>query len=172
VSPCYNSPAVLKENFDILIAALQNAVFDFYGNNLVTLAIFGSVARGAMRPDSDLDIFICAQNLPQGRRARLKDFLILENTLETLQRSLRKESYNIALSPVIKTPQELSCGGLIFIDMTEHVRILYDKNDMLKKYLAGLKQKMIQLGSRKIQLGNAWYWDLIPDYKKVREVTF
>jgi hypothetical protein len=109
--------------------------------------------------------------LPRGRRARLKDFLVLEDTLENLQRSLRKEGYNIALSPVIKTPQELSYGGVIFIDMTEHVRILFDKDDTLKNYLSGLKQKMQQLGSRKIQLGNAWYWDLIPDYKKVKEVT-
>ncbi len=33
-----------------------------YGGNLVSLVLFGSVARGGSRPDSDIDLLIVAEN--------------------------------------------------------------------------------------------------------------
>jgi hypothetical protein len=45
-----------------------------YENDLLTLAIFGSVARGTPNPDSDIDIMLMVKNLPPGRMKRMQQF--------------------------------------------------------------------------------------------------
>lgn len=159
---------MLKAYFDKLIDRCKEQIQAYYGDKLISLAVFGSVASKSMVSGSDLDLFICAEGLPNGARARLKGFQ--ENVEDKIGKSLFREGVATCLSTVIKTPEELLAGGLIFIDMTENVEILFDKSDTLRKYLEGLKIKMGKLGSKKIKIGSTWFWDLIPDYKKVKEV--
>lgn len=167
-----NIQPVLREKFQELTGELKDQVIGFYGERLISLAIFGSVAAETMRPDSDIDIFICAENLPRGRWARLKEFLLMEEALTPALDSLKKSGIFASLSPIIKTPSETEAGSLLFIDMTENVKILYDKNSFLRNYLDKLKNKLQELGSKKYQIGNAWYWDLIPNFKQVKGVSF
>jgi Nucleotidyltransferase domain len=42
---------------------------------LVALAVFGSVGRGTVREDSDVDFLLVARDLPRGRFARVDEFL-------------------------------------------------------------------------------------------------
>lgn len=39
-----------------------------YGSRLAVVAVFGSIGRGPARPDSDLDVLVVADGLPDGRR--------------------------------------------------------------------------------------------------------
>ena len=162
---------MLSERYSDFLQELKEEVIRFYGDNLVTLAIFGSVARGTMRLDSDIDLFICASNLPDGRWHRVDDFEVLESRLEPAFAALRQQGITPVLSPIIKTPAETELGSVLFIDMTEDVIILFDKESYFRKYLDRLTAKMKALGSKKVMLGNAWYWILIPDHTKVREVS-
>ena len=162
---------MIKEKFDELIGRLKEEAISFYGEQLVTLAIFGSVASETMLPDSDLDLFICARDLPRGRRSRIKEFQTLEDRLETVLSKMRKAGVHTVLSPVIKTPEETELGSLLFIDMTEDVKILYDKEGFFRNYLDNLKKKLLKLGSKKIKIGSAWFWDLVPNYKLIGEVS-
>jgi len=50
----------------------------------VSLAIFGSVARRIPNPESDLDILVLADRLPDGRMARVKEFEPVEQALAAL----------------------------------------------------------------------------------------
>ena len=40
-----------REAFETLILALRQATVRHYGDRLISLAVFGSVGRGTMRPD-------------------------------------------------------------------------------------------------------------------------
>jgi hypothetical protein len=71
----------------------------------------------------------------------------------------------IELSPVFRTPEELVAGGLLYLDMTEDARILHDPDGVLAGFLERFRVRLARLGSRRIWRGNAWYWDLKPDYK-------
>ncbi|MBU4373093.1 MAG: hypothetical protein KJ714_01360 [Euryarchaeota archaeon] len=54
----------------------------------------------------------------------------------------------------------------IFLDMIDASVILYDKNGFFKNRLKELKDRLLELGSKKIVLEDkTWYWSLKPDLK-------
>lgn len=63
---------------------------------------------------------------------------------------------------MIKTPAEVEWGGVFYVDVVEDARLLYDRDDFLKRFLDRLGLRVKQLGARRIRRGNAWYWDLKP----------
>lgn len=156
---------MLKERFEELQQILLSEVKSFYQEGLVTLAVFGSAARGTYRFDSDLDILIIADDLPRGRIKRVAQFMMVEEKIEPFLVSLRKEGINTYISPIFKTPQEAEIGSPLFLDMVEDARILFDRDGFFSKILDRLRQKLKKLGARRIWQGNAWYWILKPDYK-------
>lgn len=132
----------------------------------MSLALFGSVARGTPRPNSDLDVLIVAEGLPQGRMQRARDFEAVEMTLTPVLYDMRADGTSVELSPVFKTPAEIVQGSPLLLDMTDDAHILYDRTKFLAQELAALTARLDRLGARRIWLGNAWYWDLKPDYRQ------
>jgi len=49
--------------------------------------------------------------------------------------------------------------------MVEDARILYDRQDFFSRRLDRLKKRLDELGAKRVRRGNAWYWDLKPDYR-------
>lgn len=149
-----------------LINNLFETVKDFYGEKLVSFAIFGSVARDTFRPDSDIDVLIIVENLPRGRVKRVIDFeKNVEEKLDREFRELASSGIYPVISPLIKTPEEVKLGSPVFIDMIQEVKILYDKDNFFKGYLNTLKKKLDELGAKKIFFKGGYYWLLKPDYK-------
>jgi len=155
-----------RERFLEFIEKIKDKIIEHYKERLVTIAIFGSVGRDCFRPDSDIDILIVAEDLPKGRIKRAQEFNehIEKGLLDEIYR-LYKEGIPLRLSPLFKTPDEVSLGSPLFLDMTEDVKILYDKGDFFKRYLEELKDKLKKLGARKVFYKGGYYWELKPDYK-------
>jgi len=143
-----------------LLNRLTSLCKEHYRERLISLAVFGSVGRGTSRPDSDIDLLLVIKNLPSGRIARVKEFAAIETALGMAAKG------RIELSPVFKTPEEIANGSPLFLDMVEDVSMLFDRDDFLKSVLKNLKERLQRLGARRIWQGNAWYWDLKPDYKQ------
>jgi len=156
---------MLKERFKELQDKLLAEVKSFYGDRLVSFVVFGSVARETYRFDSDIDLLIIAEDLPKGRMKRVAQFLTVEDRIETFLESLRKEGMNTYISPVFKTPEEAEMGSPLFLDMVEDASILFDRNGFFSKVLERLRNRLKELGAKRVWKGNAWYWVLKPDYK-------
>jgi uncharacterized protein len=120
---------------------------------------------GTMRPDSDIDILIVIDPLPDGRLRRVEEFDNVQVLLRTRLASAASRGVHTRLAPILKTPAELEYGSPILIDMTEHVRILFDPQAVLVRRLERLRQRLVELGSRKVQRDGGYYWILKPDYK-------
>src|SRR5688500_9923837 len=76
--------SMLKEAFEELLAKLALAAQAVYRDRLVTVAVYGSVGRGTMRHNSDVDVLIIARDLPSGRLRRVKEFEAVETALQTV----------------------------------------------------------------------------------------
>ncbi|MEM2252038.1 MAG: nucleotidyltransferase domain-containing protein [Candidatus Bathyarchaeia archaeon] len=103
-----------------------------FGNNLVSFVIYGSVARGSAKPDSDIDILIVANALPKSRMERQKIFLEVERTLEPEINDLWGKGLHIDFSPIILSVEEARRVRPIYLDMVEDAVIIYDKGDFFK----------------------------------------
>ena len=148
-----------------LCSQLVKEVQAFYGPRLVTFAIFGSYARNDLRNDSDLDILIIAKELPRGRMHRTAQFLGIEKKLAPVLEDLAKSGYHPYLSPIFKTPEEALSGSPLFLDMTQEVEILFDHERFFLRRLHALKERLKELGSKRVWVGKMWYWVLKPDLK-------
>lgn len=155
----------LKEAFQEIEETLLMEVRRHYGDRLVSLVIYGSVGRGTMRPDSDIDLLIIANDLPAGRIPRVNDFAVVEQRLAPLFERLRREGVSTETSPVFKTPEEAARLSPLFLDMVDDAVMLHDRGGFFSGVLDRLRSRLATLGSRRIWRGNAWYWDLKPDYK-------
>ena len=143
-----------------LLNRLTGLCKEHYGTRLISLAVFGSVGRGTPRPDSDIDLLLVIKDLPDGRIARVKEFAPVEIALSNAINT------HFDLSPVFKTPEEIANGSPLLLDMVEDSRVLFDRDDFFQRAMKELNERLQRLGARRIWRGNAWYWDLKPDYKQ------
>lgn len=155
----------VKQHFDALLERLLPVCRVHYAGRLVSLVVFGSVGRGVPGPGSDLDLLLVADPLPQGRLARVAEFGAVERDLEPLLEEMRSAGLSPELSPLFKTPAEADRGSLLLLDMVQDALILHDRQGFMKRRLARLEERLKSLGARRIWRGNAWFWDLKPDYK-------
>ena len=151
--------------YDALLTDLVTACGRHYGDALLAVAVYGSVGRGMPRPDSDVDLLMVAEGLADRHALRVRDFRAVEEALADRLAAAGVAGLQPELSPVLMTPAELERGSMLLLDMTEDARILFDPAGCLAGALDRLRGRLRELGSRRIWLGNAWYWDLKPDYK-------
>ncbi len=156
---------MLREAFESLERTVLNAVQAVYGDRLVSVVIYGSVARGTMRFDSDVDLVVVALGLPKGQPRRRVEFRQVERLVDPEMRRLAGLGIATDLSVVFKTPEEVEIGSPLFFYMVEDARILFDRDGVFATRLDRLRKRMAELGSKRVWRGNAWYWDLKPDYK-------
>lgn len=156
---------MIREYFRTLSEKLLEACHRAYGDRLVTVAVFGSVGRGTPGPESDVDVLIVARDLPHGRLERMAEFREVEEDLAPLIKAMAAEGIATDISPVLKRPEQVEVGSLLFLDMIEDAVILYDESGYFRKHLDKLAARLKELGARKIKRGGQWHWDLKPDYR-------
>lgn len=155
ISEPYKS--LLKNLMELLCASLRD--------NLISVVVYGSVARGSAHKDSDIDILIVAENLPKSRMKRQGMFLKIEKPLEPVMNELWNRGFYVDFSPLILSREEASKIRPIYLDMVEDAVILYDRGGFFRGVLERLKRRLKELGARREWIGNKWYWILKPDIK-------
>ena len=131
---------------------------------ILAFALFGSVARGEARLDSDIDLLIVHKEVDfDPTKEFVKARFELEE--ETEYKRLRKSGLNPYPSAIFMTERDLWERPLILLDIIDHGLILYDTGVLQKRFDA-LRKRLAELGSKKIVLEDGtWYWDLKPDWK-------
>ena len=158
-------------HFEEILRELPSACRSVYGERLVALAVFGSVARGRMRPDSDIDLLLVVENLPFGRMARVREFDAVEARLKTALELAETAGVHTSLSPIFKTPEELHRGSFLFLDMTDQARVLVDDRQLLADYLGALRRRLAEQGAHRVAKGGGYYWKLKPDFQWGERIT-
>jgi len=161
----YDSRVPAAAAIDGFLNELRRATEAFYGERLVSLAVFGSHASGRPRPRSDLDLLIVLTSAAPRRRLRLDEFDRLEADLTPALEALERQGCSLELSPVIRTREEAEGFSILYLDMTVDVRVLVDHDDFLRRRLDRMRTELQRLGAERRTLGNRWYWVLKKDYR-------
>ncbi|MDI6735314.1 MAG: nucleotidyltransferase domain-containing protein [bacterium] len=142
--------AGLKEFTDLLIKK--------YKQELISAILYGSVARGNAKQESDIDLVIIIEKAPSTYYKRLQRMIKIIKKIEA--------KYAICIKPIIFSKEEAKENRYLFLDITEDGVMLYDKDKFFNNRLLILKKRLKELGSKRIFLkDNSWYWIIKPDLK-------
>lgn len=129
-----------------VVEALRNAL----GERLIAIVLFGSRARGDHRSESDWDLLVIAEALPDRPFDRR---LCLTSALPAGVRG--------TVSVLAKTPEEFEARlPSIYLDIALDGKILYDLRGYAAERLARLRQVIGQAGlyRERTPAGDMWQW--------------
>lgn len=154
------------ETYKLFLDELLKALNDDFGEGVIlSFALFGSVARGEARPDSDIDLLIVHKPIDYSPYIRFSKLLFDRMRKNDEYYALQSKGLEPHPSSIFRTEKELYEQPLILLDIQEHGVIIYDTG-VLKKRFESLKNRLVELGSKKVIMDNGtWYWDIKPDWK-------
>ena len=149
--------AYQKKMFQKLIGL----ILDYYNDNLVSLAIYGSYARDEARLNSDIDLFIILKH-KKGLKSTIEVFYEnVEKKIEEEQTVLYTQyGINMELSPFILSKEEAKYFHPIYLDMIDNAEIIYDKDNFFKQILNSVSELKTKHGYKKEPVGNTFLWDI------------
>jgi predicted nucleotidyltransferase len=154
----------LNETLKELAIAYAEVLKEQLGESLVTVVLFGSVARGEASSHSDIDLLVIASGLPESRLARQLCLERADDLLEPRLQALRRQGILTGFSPLLKTPQEAARVTPLYFDLLQDALILYDREGFFSTVLERLRESFLRLGARRVKRGKIRYWELKPDY--------
>ncbi|MDP2766347.1 MAG: nucleotidyltransferase domain-containing protein [Candidatus Methanoperedens sp.] len=150
------------KDYKEILTKFNQSLLEKFGANLISLVLFGSVARGAAKTESDIDLLIILKDAPDSYYRRIEPVIDIE--LKLWEEAFETTGAAPTFSSIVLSKEEAMENRNIFLDMIDASIILYDKNGFFKNRLKELKKRLLQLGSKKIKLEDkTWYWSLKPD---------
>ena len=145
-----------------------------FGDDLMAVAVFGSLVRGTAKfPGSDIDLLIVVEGIKKlSFGERLKATMKAEDKLSKTEASTKfKDVFGWipSIQEIILTPEELKAHPPILLDLTTDAVIMYDKG-ILSEELDRIREKLRELGAKKIKHKDSWFWILKPDVMLGEEV--
>lgn len=140
-------------------------IVEGHWGRLVSIVLFGSVASGRARPESDIDLLVVAEGLPSKYSERLRLFRGITMGLDEDRLKLWRE---LGIYPlidlIILTPEEARSIQPFYLDLLNSSVIIYDRGDFMQGVLEGLRRRLRELGSIRVELPDgSWYWVVKPD---------
>lgn len=137
------------------------------GEQLVSAVLYGSVARGTARPDSDIDVLVVIEKEDKKRSGeKLVREVGWRLSWTRAGRAACKRGLEGSVSTIVFTRAEADQNHYLYLDMTREAILLFDRNDFFKTRLKKMKARMRELGSKRIWLRDGtWYWDIKPDLR-------
>jgi len=149
----------MQEPYKSLLEKLTKLLQEEFQDKLISVVLYGSIARGDNRKDSDIDLLLVIKDLPKTITERVILFDKVERKLDDDIMRLMDEGYYVTFSPILKTPEEAMRFSPIYMDMTEDAIILYDRNGFFRKVLEKTKKRLKELGFERVWLSKkTWYW--------------
>jgi predicted nucleotidyltransferase len=130
------------------------------GDQLVSIARYGSLARKYAGPGSDIDLFVVLEEVPSGMLSRRR---LLDPVRESLIPELEKlwgQGIYADFVEVIRTRNEARQFHPLYLDMSQDAILLYDLNQFLETLLEKVGEQLKRGGAERKTIGRFWYWDL------------
>jgi len=129
-----------------------------WGEDLVSVVLFGSRARGEAGAGSDTDLLVIRGGFPGSRLERHREVF-------SAARSVSDE-FAARVSVVPLTPQEAKETKPFYLGMLSGHAILHDREDFFRDVLRRLEARLRELGAeRRVDADGYEYWVLKKDLR-------
>jgi predicted nucleotidyltransferase len=155
-------------------SALKSIVSDLlqhFGDRLVSVVVFGSVARGNHTNESDIDVLVIVRHWKKRVMARVEE--LTAATEETSRLLIYLWVSEGAYSPIQWYPLDMEDAGALrplYLDMTIDAVVVYDRNRFFTDVLERLRLLLHQTGTARVALPDGGHvWEM-PSGKTLSEV--
>src|SRR5438132_3446238 len=131
---------------------------------LLGVWLFGSVARGDARPNSDLDLLVAASGL-KGSRSRMADVAMSPVNVGSEKTFFFRNGFVTDVSFYPMAEEELGRFYPIMLDVMDHGVIIYERREVLSRVARSMKEWLAAMRVRKVPLERGWMWLLPPDLR-------
>jgi len=136
---------------------------------VMSVILFGSVARGKANGDSDIDLFVLYDDGLVGRKEisdRLTEIVVSLRVSKEYSELVAKGVWP-EIYPFLISKGRIGDTLWVCLDSIEEGKIIFDKDGFGRSFLDGLRKKVDFLGGRRVELSDGgWLWILFSDYKK------
>ena len=135
------------------------------GKNLVSLCLFGSATRSALRDGSDIDFLVVLSGAPESYHKRVKLILPLVQEIRECEEYLMLEEKGLRVEPsfLLFTEEEVAQHPPILLDISNEGIILYDRESFLGDHLRSIGERLREFQSIRKDSAHGHYWVLKPD---------
>jgi len=126
-------------------------VIERFGAKVISIVLFGSVARGTSKKTSDVDILIVMRDLPE--RTIERHSLLVDMEVEFIKK------YHISISPVCLSPEDFKNINPLFYGILVGYKVIYDPDNFWNNFKNRIKPEIIEQNPEYIETyenGKRW----------------
>jgi predicted nucleotidyltransferase len=160
---------VSQGRYEKLVLLWSRRLLEHYKSKLVSIILYGSVARGKASRNSDIDFMIILQDRVESYGKRINELVRIEMEDSEIGREknfLTQHGCGTSSSNIVYSVEESRVFRLIYLDIIEEGRILFDRNNHFRNLCEHYRESLRELGARKVVMDSErWYWELKPDIR-------
>lgn len=155
-----------------LLGDFINIVKNTLGDQVISIILYGSVARGTAKTDSDVDLLLILKEAAPQYWKRLQPFFSILKEMKKQQSWEKLENQGItpSLNLLLLSLEEAKENRYLYMDMIEEAVILVDTDGFFQGRLESFRQRLEHLGARKVKREGDWFWELKPDLKPEEKI--
>ena len=154
-------------DYRLLMDVLVSGIVDHFMDRLVSIVLFGSLARGDVHKYSDIDLLVVVDDIPKkyGERVRLLAPILEKVSRYRIKLWSEKEIYP-DIDIILLDRDDASIDHPFYLDLVTDALIIYDRDGFMEKRIGEVRNKLTKLGAMKIGLPDGrYYWVLKPGLK-------
>ncbi len=147
----------VRATLDALLADYVCRLLD-QGVGLVGFIQFGSTAKPAIKTESDIDLLIIGDDLPEDHADRYALFNNIEATLEAQLATLQSKGFWLQFSTIVRSRSEALHYSPLYLDMTIYQRTYYSREGFVERLIERTRCWAARQQLVRYEHGLQWYW--------------
>ncbi|MHA1726472.1 MAG: nucleotidyltransferase domain-containing protein [Promethearchaeota archaeon] len=158
----------ILEDYDRIPYIFRDFLYNFiqtlkkeYGKNLLSVVLYGSIARGTWNLSSDLDLFMIFSNETKEKKSLSKDVLKIIMEFEKFNTMNTGKNLNsfLPIQDISLKLKDLENFRTLFYDIAMDGILIYDTNSIGATFLEKIRNRIEEKGLQRIFIGyDNFYW--------------
>lgn len=136
-----------------------------YGDNLIGLLLFGSVARGDWDKDSDIDLLIVLRKVQKSKRDTLREIIELRRELRGSQEY--RDSVSMGYYPTVEAypleMEEAKRFRRMYLDALTEGFVVFERESFLTELIGRFEERLRDIGARRIDIPSVGHYWILGD---------